>query len=62
MMTDQVFVMIMCWLEAREMCCCMIEEMLGTTFLQDEGQGLQPVVFESEKLSPTEQNYAMHER
>ena len=30
--------------------------------LQDQGQGLQLVAFGSKKLSPTEHNYATHER
>ena len=35
---------------------------VGGILLQDQEKGLQPVAFESNKLSPTEQNYATHER
>ena len=35
---------------------------IGGIILQDQGKGLQPVAFESKNLTPTEQNYAMHER
>ena len=34
---------------------------IGAVLMQDQGHGLQPVAFESRKLSPAEQNYPIHE-
>jgi hypothetical protein len=35
---------------------------VGAVISQDFGNGLQPVAFESRKMSPAEQNYAAHEK
>ena len=35
---------------------------LGGILLQDHGHGLQPMAYESRKLNPVEQNYAVHEK
>jgi hypothetical protein len=35
---------------------------IGAVLTQDQGKGEQPVAYESRKLSPAEQNYAMHEK
>src|SRR5277367_6328261 len=35
---------------------------IGTVLTQDQGKGQQPVAYESRKLSPAEQNYAIHEK
>ena len=35
---------------------------IGAALLQDQGTGLRPVAYESRKLNPAEQNYAVHER
>ena len=35
---------------------------IGAVLTQDQGKGEQPVAYESRKLSPAEQNYAVHEK
>lgn len=35
---------------------------LGAVLSQDQGNGLQPIAYESRKLSPAEQNYPVHDR
>ena len=35
---------------------------IGTVLGQEQGQGMQPIAFESRKMSPAEQNYAAHEK
>src|SRR5277367_2289641 len=35
---------------------------IGAVLTQDKGKGEQPVAYESRKLSPAEQNYAVHEK
>src|SRR5277367_2582629 len=35
---------------------------IGAVLTQDQGKGQQPVAYESRKLSPAEQNYAIHEK
>src|SRR5271163_2641241 len=35
---------------------------IGTVLTQDKGKGEQPVAYESRKLFPAEQNYAVHEK
>jgi hypothetical protein len=35
---------------------------VGAVLLQDQGQGLQPIAFESRKLKPAERNYPVHEQ
>jgi transposase InsO family protein len=35
---------------------------IGAVLMQDQGQGLQPIAYESRKLSPAEQNYPVHDR
>lgn len=35
---------------------------IGATLLQDQGNGLQPVAYESRKLNPAERRYAVHEQ
>lgn len=35
---------------------------IGAVLSQDQGNGLQPIAYESRKLSPAEQNYPVHDR
>ena len=35
---------------------------IGAVLTQDKGKGEQPVAYESRKLSPAEQNYAVYEK
>ncbi|GJP50628.1 hypothetical protein CLOM_g9771 [Closterium sp. NIES-68] len=35
---------------------------IGATLLQDFGEGLQPIAYESRKLHPPEQNYPIHDK
>jgi hypothetical protein len=35
---------------------------VGATLYQDQGRGLQPIAYESKRLSPTESNWPPHER
>ncbi|GJP52822.1 hypothetical protein CLOM_g11910 [Closterium sp. NIES-68] len=35
---------------------------VGAVLLQDFGEGLQPIAYESRKLNPTEQNYPVHDK
>ena len=35
---------------------------IGAVLMQDQGKGLQPIAYESRKLSPAEQNYPVHDR
>jgi len=35
---------------------------IGQVLLQDDGQGMRPVAYESRKLSPAELNYPIHEK
>ena len=35
---------------------------IGAVLMQDQGNGLQPVAFESKNLTPAEQNYPVHEQ
>ncbi|KAL1914164.1 uncharacterized protein VTP21DRAFT_10268 [Calcarisporiella thermophila] len=35
---------------------------VGAVLTQDQGRGMQPIAFESRKLTPAEQNYPTHER
>ena len=37
------------------------QQAIGAVLMQDQGRGLQPVAFESRKLSPAERNYPIHE-
>ena len=37
------------------------QQAVGAVLMQDQGRGLQPVAFESRKLSPAERNYPIHE-
>lgn len=35
---------------------------IGAVLMQDQGNGLQPIAYESRKLNPAEQNYPVHDR
>jgi len=35
---------------------------VGAVLMQDQGQGLQPIAYESRKLTPAEKNYPVHEK
>lgn len=35
---------------------------IGAVIMQDQGKGLQPIAYESRKLSPAEMNYPVHDR
>ncbi|GJP60630.1 hypothetical protein CLOP_g17857 [Closterium sp. NIES-67] len=35
---------------------------VGTVLLQDFGEGLQPIAYESRKLNPAERNYPVHDK
>lgn len=37
------------------------QQAIGAVLMQDQGRGLQPVAFESRKLTPAERNYPIHE-